>query len=131
MSRRRGILLPLFSAVSSRSWGIGDCGDIAPLAAWLQAAGFSDLMLLPLGTMSDGQSSPYSACSAMAIDPIYIDVDAVEDFHRAGGAEILDAAARAALDTARSRPRFDYAAVRHSKGAALAAAFAAFYRDEW
>ena len=44
--RRRGVLLPLFSAVSSRSWGIGDCGDLPAIGAWLTAAGLDDLMLL-------------------------------------------------------------------------------------
>jgi 4-alpha-glucanotransferase len=131
MPARRGVLLPLFSAISSRSWGIGDCGDVAPLAAWLQSAGFGDLMLLPLGTMSDGQSSPYSACSAMAIDPIYTAINEVEDFHRAGGVAALDAAASASLVLARASSRIDYAAVRQTKNAALAAAFDAFYRDEW
>lgn len=128
---RRGVLLPLFSAVSSQSWGIGDCGDVAPLAAWLASAGFDDLMLLPLGTMSDGQSSPYSACSAMAIDPIYIDIDDVQDFRRAGGVAGLDESARAALDLARSSARINYAAVRHAKRCALEIAFNAFHRDDW
>lgn len=125
------MLLPLFSAVSSRSWGIGDCSDIAPLAAWLASAGLGDLMLLPLGTMSDGQSSPYSACSAMAIDPIYIDVDRVDDFQRAGGVDAMDAGARAARERARSSRRIDYASVRHAKNHALELAFEAFQRDEW
>lgn len=127
---RRGVLLPLFSAVSSRSWGIGDCSDVAPLARWLASAGFCDLMLLPLGTMSDGQSSPYSACSAMAIDPIYIDVDSLEEFHRAGGVGALDESARASLDMARSSPRINYAAVRHAKSSALGLAFHEFRRND-
>lgn len=131
MSKRRGVLLPLFSAVSSRSWGIGDCSDVAPLAEWLASAGFGDLMLLPLGTMSDGQSSPYSACSAMAIDPIYIDVTAVEDFQRAGGLDALDSGARASLEVARASAHINYAAVRHAKGRALDIAFESFYRNEW
>jgi 4-alpha-glucanotransferase len=128
---RRGVLLPLFSAVSSRSWGIGDCGDVAPLVSWLASAGFGDLMLLPLGTMSDGQSSPYSACSAMAIDPIYIDVASLEDFQRAGGIAALDSSARDALDVARASARVNYAAVGHAKSCALDLAFARFQRDEW
>lgn len=120
--------------MSTRSWGIGDCGDVVPLARWLASAGFSDLMLLPLGTMSDGQSSPYSACSAMAIDPIYIDIESVEDFRRAGGdqrMEALDAGARASLALARSSTRVNYAAVRHAKGQALDIAFNMFHRREW
>lgn len=128
---RRGVLLPLFSAMSSRSWGIGDCRDIEPLAAWLASAGFGDLMLLPIGTMSDGQSSPYSACSAMAIDPLFINVDALEDFQRAGGIAALSAEARAALGRARASARIDYAAVRRAKSEALDLAFSAFQRGEW
>ncbi len=34
-SRRAGILVPLFSIPSTRSWGIGEIGDIEPLARWL------------------------------------------------------------------------------------------------
>lgn len=129
--RRRGVLLPLFSAVSTRSWGIGDCGDLATVAAWLASAGFGDLMLLPIGTMADGQSSPYSACSAMAIDPIYLAVDDVEDFRRAGGVEAMPAHGREALAAARSSARVYYAAVRAAKSTAMALAFETFLRDEW
>ena len=38
------------------------------------------LQLLPLNEMAPGQQSPYSAITAMAIDPIYIDLSAVPDF---------------------------------------------------
>ena len=87
MARHAGLLIPLFSAASSTSWGIGELCDVAPLAAWLSAGGFDRLMLLPLGTMAPGHVSPYSAQSAMAIDPIYISMNAVEDFARAGGVD--------------------------------------------
>ncbi len=129
--RRRGVLLPLFSAVSSRSWGIGDCGDLPAIGAWLTAAGLDDLMLLPLGTMADGQSSPYSACSAMAIDPLFLSIELMEDFHRSGGIHALPEPARAALDAARMSPRINYAAVRTAKSAAFDLASASFVRDEW
>jgi 4-alpha-glucanotransferase len=72
MTRRAGVNVPLFSCRTSKSWGIGEIGDVEPLARWLAAAGFSDLMVLPLGTMPDGETSPYSASSTLAIDPIYI-----------------------------------------------------------
>ena len=43
------------------------------LAAWLASAGVSaSLQLLPINEMAPGQQSPYSAISAMAIDPIFI-----------------------------------------------------------
>lgn len=129
--RRRGVLLPLFSACSTRSWGLGECGDVPALAEWLAAAGFSELMLLPLGTMADGQSSPYSACSAMALDPLFLSVDAIEDFQRAGGMAAMPGAAREALDLARSSARVNFMAVRMAKSAALELAFKSFSQDEW
>ncbi len=131
MPRHAGIILPLFSAPSSRSWGIGEIGDIDPLSQWLAAAGFDRLMLLPIGTMSPGAWSPYSAASAMAIDPIFITVEAVEDFARAGGTDALPVEAREAIGLARESAGVAYSWVRRAKNEALELAFAAFVRDEW
>ena len=88
MSRHAGVILPLFSAASARSWGIGELADLDALSVWLEAAGCDRLMLLPLGTMVPGGSSPYSAASAMAIDPIYIALDQVEDYARRQRGEV-------------------------------------------
>jgi 4-alpha-glucanotransferase len=131
MARHAGIILPLFSAPSSRSWGIGEIGDLDPLSRWLSAAGFDRLMLLPIGTMSPGAWSPYSAASAMAIDPIFISVEAVEDFVRAGGRHALSVEAREAIGRARENAGVAYPWVRRAKSEALDLAFAAFVRDEW
>ena len=129
--RRRGVLLPLFSNTSTRSWGIGECGDVPALTSWLATAGFSDVMFLPLGTMADGQSSPYSACSAMALDPIFLSIDSVDDFHRAGGLAAMPGAAREALEIARGSARVNFMAVRMAKSAALEMAFKLFLEEEW
>ena len=67
--RRAGISVPLFSLRSSRSWGIGELGDIPDAARWLRSANQSVLQILPLNEMSPDETSPYSALSAMAIDP--------------------------------------------------------------
>ena len=83
--RRAGLLIPLFSCPSTTSWGIGDIGDIRPATEWLQLAGVRVLQLLPLNEMASGQQSPYSAISAMAIDPIFIRVPDVPEFAAAGG----------------------------------------------
>src|ERR671937_914054 len=90
-TRRAGALIPLFSIPSSRSWGVGEIGDIAAIARWLDAAGIRILQLLPINEMPPGESSPYSALSAMAIDPQFITMDAVEDFAELGGEPALDA----------------------------------------
>ena len=130
-SRRSGLLVPLFAASSSRSWGIGDIGDIAPLAAWLGAAGQRILQLLPLNEMAAGSHSPYSAMTAMAIDPIFLCVPDVPEFAAMGGESSLDADDRRRLAHARHSAHVDYAAVRAVKGRALARAFDWFMDREW
>jgi 4-alpha-glucanotransferase len=130
-SRRAGILVPLFSIPSSRSWGIGEIGDLERVAAWLERAGQRLLLMLPINEMPPGESSPYSALSAMAIDPQFVTLDAVEDFAAIGGELALEAELRARLDAARAARTIDYAAVRALKRVALERSFAHFQRTEW
>ena len=99
--RHAGLLVPLFSCPSSTSWGIGEIGDLPPLTRWLAGAGQRVLQLLPLNEMAPGQQSPYSAISAMAIDPVYIRVADVPEFAAAGGERSLD---RRRARTARRGP---------------------------
>ncbi len=124
-------MLPLFSATSSRSWGIGELSDLRPFSTWLASAGFDRLMILPIGVVAPGDTSPYSAQSAMAIDPMYIALEDVPDFEGAGGVGALSEAARGDLDVARAAGRVDYARVRRVKSEALAIAFDRFHREEW
>ncbi|MGE5243664.1 MAG: 4-alpha-glucanotransferase [Betaproteobacteria bacterium] len=130
-TRRAGVLVPLFSCPSDASWGIGDIGDIATLAAWLAAAGQRVLQLLPMNEMAPGLPSPYSAISAMAIDPIYIRVPDVPEFRAAGGEDALDDDVRSMLEAARRSGRIDYSRVRAAKGRALRSAFERFRAAEW
>src|SRR5215510_7288266 len=125
-SRRAGALIPLFSVPSSRSWGIGEIGDITSTVRWLEAAGIKILQLLPINEMPPGQTSPYSALSAMAIDPQFITLDDVEDFAEVGGEGALEPALRARLDAARAAARIQYAEVRGLKDIALRRCFAQF-----
>jgi 4-alpha-glucanotransferase len=130
-SRRAGILVPLFSIPSTRSWGIGEIGDIEPTARWLRAGGQRLLQLLPINEMPPGEASPYSALSAMAIDPQYITLDLLEDFAATGGEEALDPAVRERLERVRLAPGLDYQGVRELKGIALRRGFRHFYEHEW
>jgi 4-alpha-glucanotransferase len=123
--------MPLFSCPSTASWGIGDIGDVEPVTAWLAAAGQRVLQLLPLNEMAPGQQSPYSAISAMAIDPIYIAVPRVPEFQALGGEDALSSADRATLRLVRASPRIDHRAVRQLKLAALRVAFQRFLEGEW
>src|SRR5882762_736557 len=130
-SRRAGVLIPLFSIPSSRSWGVGEIGDIEAIARWLDAGGQRILQLLPINEMPPGESSPYSALSAMAIDPQFITLDHVEDFTEIGGEAQLEAAFRARLDAVRVEPRIQYAEVRELKHVALRRCFARFRETQW
>ena len=121
--RHAGVLVPLFSIPSRRSWGIGEIPDLVPLARWLAAAGLDFVQFLPMNEMQAGQSSPYSALSAMAIDPIYISVESVEDWKEDA---VLAGDDLALLDRVRRAERVDYAGVRALKGRALRQAFSHF-----
>jgi 4-alpha-glucanotransferase len=129
--RRAGILVPLFSFPSATSWGIGELTDFAPFAAWLEKAGLRMLQMLPLNEMAAGQQSPYSALSAMAIDPIYISLSNVPDFASLGGERALSTSDQDALQDARHRATVDYAAVRALKTRTFEQAFARFRELEW
>lgn len=131
MTRHLGLSLPLSAMPSSASWGIGEIGDLERFAPWLAEAGCDRLMLLPIGTMPAGQTSPYSACSAMAIDPIYLSVEALEDFRHVGGVAALGDDNRRLIAQARESARVRFADVRKVKDAAVALAYERFLRDEW
>ena len=131
MTRRAGILVPLFSIPSSASWGVGEITDIPHFARWLALGGQRVLQLLPINEMPEGETSPYSALSAMAIDPQFISLNALEDFAALGGESGLEPQLRAVLDAVRSKPAIDYAAVRALKRTVLGRCFTRFRETEW
>jgi 4-alpha-glucanotransferase len=131
MPRRAGILVPLFSIPSTRSWGIGEIGDLPVLAGWLRSAGQRILQLLPINEMPPAERSPYSALSAMAIDPQFISLGPLEDFAALGGEPQLEPELRDGLARARAAPTVDYASVRRLKQVALRRSFARFKHAEW
>jgi 4-alpha-glucanotransferase len=128
--RHAGVIAPLFSIPSRSSWGIGEIGDLPHLARWLEAAGLDFVQLLPIKEMEGGQSSPYSALSAMAIDPIFISVEAMTDFERAGGIQALGGDAEKQVAEVRLASQVEYAAVRAVKEQALRLAFDRFSAHE-
>jgi 4-alpha-glucanotransferase len=131
MARHAGVLVPLFSIASRESWGTGELLDLPYLGAWLACGGFDRLMLLPLGTLPAGQASPYSSISTFAIDPMYLTLDAVDDFLHAGGVTRLSPAARTSLAAARASSEVRHADVRRAKVEALGRAFEYFDAHEW
>jgi len=129
--RQAGVLVPLFSIRSPSSWGLGEIPDLVPFARWAASAGFSLLQVLPVTEAARGQNSPYSALSAFAIDPVYLALEAVEDFDAAGGVEALAEADRALLAAVRESPRVRWREIRGLKHRASALAFRSFLEREW
>lgn len=129
--RHAGAQVPLFSIASRTSWGIGEVADLPRLARWLVAAGLDIVQLLPVNEMPADQNSPYSAVSAMAIDPLFISLGDLEDFTATGGETSLSPDDRVVLAQVRQSRSVDYRHVRRLKWGALRQAFARFFKTEW
>jgi 4-alpha-glucanotransferase len=131
MERKAGIVLPLFSIRTRRDWGIGQITDLPAAAAWIRRAGQKLLQILPPHELSSGETSPYGALTAFGLDPIYLDVEAVEDLDAAAIGEALGESGRAGLERVRAAHAVDYGAVRDLKMRVLRAAFERFFAREW
>lgn len=131
MSRQAGVLIPLFSIRAPASWGLGEIPDLVPFARWAARSGFSVVQVLPVNEVSRGQDSPYAALSAFALDPVYLALDAMEDFAAAGGREALSADDQALVERLQDAARVSWQPVRRLKERALALAFDAFLEREW
>ncbi|WP_079989399.1 4-alpha-glucanotransferase [Candidatus Protochlamydia phocaeensis] len=71
VKHHHGLVLPLFSLHSSHSYGIGEFPDLIPMIEWCHSLGFDVIQLLPINDTGLG-TSPYSALSAFALNPIYL-----------------------------------------------------------
>jgi 4-alpha-glucanotransferase len=130
--RRAGVLLPLFSIrATGGGWGLGEIPDIPRFARWARSAGLSVLQLLPVNEVAGGESSPYAAASAFALDPVYLGLEDLEDFAAVGGRASLDDQDRARLESVSASPTVMWAAVRALKQRAIWRAFLHFRATEW
>ena len=124
--RRAGLMLPLFSLRSQTDWGIGEIGGLGLMARWLESAGQRVIQLLPINELPAHETSPYSALSGMAIDPVFISLAELPDFETIGGERELEPQWADILAAQRASSRVDYRQVRALKDSALRRAFACF-----
>ena len=82
-SFQTGVVVPLFSLRSKESVGIGEFLDLVPLGKWAKKCDLDLIQLLPVNDTGE-ESSPYSARSAFALNPVYIRLQEVE-----GASEVL------------------------------------------
>ena len=77
--RTNGILLPLAAMKTEQDWGVGDFTSLCQWVRFLGGLGAKIVQILPIQETAPGQTCPYSALSAFAVDPVYIDVTAVRE----------------------------------------------------
>ncbi len=79
--RGAGVSIPVFSLRSKRSFGVGDFADLKLMADWAKRIGLKLIQVLPLndtlGTHTDADILPYAAISAFALNPLFLNLDAL------------------------------------------------------
>ena len=77
--RGAGVAIPVFSLRSNTSWGVGEFSDLKLLARWAANTGLKLIQILPVNDTVAAQtwidSYPYSAISAFALHPLYLNLD--------------------------------------------------------
>ncbi|UYQ62152.1 4-alpha-glucanotransferase [Streptomyces peucetius] len=100
-ARSHGFLVQLYSLLSARSWGMGDLGDLAELAAWSgRSLGASFVQVNPLHAGVPGaptDPSPYRPSSRRFPDPVHLRIEDVPEYAYA------DPAARRRLEALRDK----------------------------
>ncbi len=78
-----GISLQLFSLRSERNWGIGDFTDLQSVVEIFAPLGINVLGLNPLHALFSHlpeSASPYSPSSRDFLNPVYLDIEAIDEF---------------------------------------------------
>jgi 4-alpha-glucanotransferase len=83
-----GVAIPVFSLRSEAGFGIGEFTDLKLLVDWSHLTGLKLIQILPVNdttaTFTPTDSYPYSAISAFALNPIYLNLERVAaDRHQA------------------------------------------------
>jgi 4-alpha-glucanotransferase len=76
--RVAGVLIPLFSLRTTADLGRGEIPGLVPMADLALAMGHRMIQLLPIDETAPGETSPYSAMSVLAVDPLYISAHDLE-----------------------------------------------------
>ena len=119
----------VYAARSTRSWGIGDLGDLATLGRWAGAQGAGVVGINPLHAATPGpaqQPSPYFPSSRRFRNPLYLRVEDVPGFDAAD--ESMAAAQKAGRELNQDRT-IDRDAVYALKLPALETLWAMFGGD--
>jgi 4-alpha-glucanotransferase len=125
-ARLWGIAVQLYGLRSARNWGIGDFTDLRAMMDWAGTVGAAAIGTNPLHALfldDPAHISPYSPSSRHFINPLYVDVEAVEEFRVSAEMRSLvrSRSFQERLDRARRAELVDYPLVTALKRAALEA----------
>jgi 4-alpha-glucanotransferase len=126
-SRAWGLATQLYSVRSQRSWGIGDLTDLTDLAVWSASrhgAGF--VLVNPLHAAAPAppmEPSPYLPTSRRFINPLYLRVEAIDEFAYVRRRGSIRKARVEVQATAKRSKRIDRDAAWQAKRAALESVF--------
>ena len=119
------LAVQLYAVRSGRNWGHGDFTDLADLLRLVADLGAAGIGLNPLHAQFYDRvgcsGSPYSPNSRLFINPLYIDVEVIEEFEGAFVEELAEHVIRL-----RETDLVDYPAVAKLKIAALRNVYRAF-----
>jgi len=129
--RTFGPTVQLYALRSARNWGMGDFTDLRTLIGLAAREGADFVGLNPLHALflaRPQDASPYSPSSRLAVNPLYLDVEAVDDYAScaAARADVASTAFQATLAQLRASPLVDYAHVTALKLRVLARVFGHF-----
>jgi 4-alpha-glucanotransferase len=133
--RTAGVFLTLYGLRSDRNWGCGDFTDLYPVIDWIATeVGGTFVGLNPLHIIPNRQpynTSPYLPTCIYFRNPLYLDIERIEDLHKSSGAMRL-LASRPAQDRLAELRRADlveYEKVWRLKLCFLKLAFREFLRE--
>jgi 4-alpha-glucanotransferase len=135
--RAGGIFFSLYGLRSDRNWGCGDFTDLCRLAEWVATdLGASFIGLNPLHAIPNRQpynTSPYLPVCSFYKNPIYLDLEAIEDFHASAWAQSIVSSPPVREEIARLRDAeyVEYENVQRLKLRVLKALFRSFLHNEY
>jgi 4-alpha-glucanotransferase len=133
--RAWGVFLPLYALRSDRNLGAGDLTDLRALMDWVERLGGNVAGTLPLLSAcypEPFQPSPYSPCSRLAWNELYLDASRAPGLRDCAAARGLLASKEFLAEAARLRdtPLVDYRAVMALKRRVIGELAEACFRNE-
>jgi len=115
-----GISIQLYALRSRRNWGVGDFTDLKNIIEKMPAFGCTSIGLNPLHALypdAPDHASPYSPSSRLFLNPLYMDVEFMDDFNECLSARdrVHETSFQIYLEQLRTQSLIDYKVVSELK----------------